>query len=51
MHQQNGSSLIFQLTAAACLVNGAITVIFFLLYIKARCPAGRTIFYCPCARE
>jgi cytochrome bd-type quinol oxidase subunit 2 len=36
MHQQNGSSLIFQLTAAACLVNGVITGIFFLLYIKAR---------------
>jgi hypothetical protein len=36
MHPQNGSNLIFQLTAAACLVNGVITVIFFLLYIKAR---------------
>jgi len=36
MHPPNGSSLIFQLTVAACLVTGVLTVIFFLLYIKTR---------------
>jgi hypothetical protein len=36
MPPPNGSNLIFQLTVAACLVNGVITVISFLLYVKTR---------------
>jgi hypothetical protein len=36
MPPPNGSNLIFQLTVAACLINGVITVTTFALYISTR---------------